>query len=92
MNAKINGIDIYYEEFKHNTAVETIILLYGFLSSSFSFRKLIPLLSKDFNVITIDLPPFGKSGKSKHYNYSYENVSKTLLKFIDEYGCHTFML
>lgn len=81
--AHINGINIYYEDYNLQDSAPTFILLHGFLSSSFSFRKLIPLLSKDFRVISVDLPPFGKSGKSKRFRYSYENMAKTVLGLLD---------
>ncbi|WP_066146868.1 alpha/beta fold hydrolase [Lederbergia lenta] len=82
-HALVNGIDIYYEDYHSQASAPVFILLHGFLSSSFSFRKLIPLLSKDFRVISVDLPPFGRSGKSKKYRYTYENMAKTVLGLLD---------
>lgn len=64
-----------------------MILLHGFLSSSFSFRKLIPFLNKEFRVIAIDIPPFGKSGKSRNFRYTYENMAKTVLALLDALHC-----
>lgn len=81
---KINGIQIYYEWLPHSTAVHTIVLLHGFLSSSFSFRKLAPLLRKHFSVLTVDWPPFGASEKPKSYIYSYENIAATIDGLIQE--------
>ncbi|KAB2334701.1 alpha/beta hydrolase [Cytobacillus depressus] len=80
----INGNDIYYESYLHQqSAKETIILMHGFLSSSFSFRRLIPFLQKEYNVISIDLPPFGKSGKSRRYRYSFENLANTVIQLVE---------
>jgi pimeloyl-ACP methyl ester carboxylesterase len=79
----INGIDIYYEYYRHTQSKETIVLLHGFLSSTFSFRRLIPLLQEDFHVISIDLPPFGKSGKSYNFVYSYENIARTVINLLE---------
>ncbi|WP_373566122.1 alpha/beta fold hydrolase, partial [Klebsiella pneumoniae] len=61
----INGNEIHYEDYQNKSAKETIVCLHGFLSSSFSFRRLIPFLNNHYHVLSIDLPPFGKSGKSK---------------------------
>jgi pimeloyl-ACP methyl ester carboxylesterase len=83
----INGTELYYEANNQSPSKQTIILLHGFLSSSFSFRKLAPLLAEDFNIISIDLPPFGKSGKSKKYRYSYRNMAETVLKLLDQLEC-----
>ena len=78
----INGINLYYESFRNNQSKETILLIHGFLSSMFSFRRLIPHLHTNFNVIAVDLPPFGKSGKSPRFVYSYENIAKTVVAFL----------
>lgn len=60
-----------------------MVLIHGFLSSTFSFRRLIPLLQRDFNILSVDLPPFGKSGKSAQFNYSYENMVNTVIPLIE---------
>lgn len=84
----VNNVDVYYEQYLNPHANETLILVHGFLSSTFSFRRLIPLLNKDLNVLAIDLPPFGKSGKAKKYRYSYENIAMTLLRLLEKLGHH----
>lgn len=83
---EVNGNTIYYEQYGQASSRETIVLLHGFLSSSFSFRRLIPFLQEDFNVISIDLPPFGKSGKSDRYIYSYKNTAQTVMQFLEKLG------
>ncbi|MBD8070502.1 alpha/beta fold hydrolase [Bacillus sp. PS06] len=75
---------IHYELYNNDDSDKpTLLLIHGFLSSTFSFRRLIPLLARDYTVIAIDFPPFGKSGKSKNFTYSYENIAKTILLFIE---------
>ncbi|WP_347373431.1 alpha/beta hydrolase [Aequorivita sp. Q41] len=49
---------IYYETFGKGSA---IVLLHGFLESTTMWKSLIPQLSKNNTVITIDLPGHGKS-------------------------------
>ncbi|GAA0326252.1 alpha/beta hydrolase [Bacillus carboniphilus] len=80
----INGTDLYYEYYQHPSSRETIVLIHGFLSSSFSFRHLIPLIKQDYSVLSVDVPPFGKSGKSISFTYSYENMAKTILHLLEE--------
>lgn len=60
---RVGNIEIYFEYDRIDDSLPTLVLLHGFLSSSFSFRKLVPHLIKEYNVISIDLPPFGQSGK-----------------------------
>ncbi|MGM9987871.1 MAG: alpha/beta fold hydrolase [Bacillaceae bacterium] len=83
----INGINVYHELFHYNEEKpqRALVLIHGFLSSSFSFRKLIPLLTTDYTILTIDLPPFGKSEKTKRFTYSYENFAKIVISLIETY-------
>ena len=59
----INDINVYYEFYPHQSADTTIVLLHGFLSSTFTYWHLIPLLNKDYQVLSVDLPQFDKNGK-----------------------------
>lgn len=86
---EIHETDVYFEYYQHPSSHHTIVLIHGFLSSTFSFRKLIPLLIHDYNVLTIDLPPFGKSGKSTRYKYTYQNFAQTIVKLMDDLDIHS---
>jgi pimeloyl-ACP methyl ester carboxylesterase len=77
--AVINGAEIFYEYHRHPSSQETFVLLHGFLSSTFSFRHLTPLLKEQYNVISVDLPPFGQSGKKTDFIYSYQNLARTVI-------------
>lgn len=90
--AHINGIEVYYEDYRQSDPVSTVVLLHGFLSSSFSFRKLIPNLSQSFRVIAVDLPPFGESGKETDYTYSYHNMALTVLKLLTQLEVREFFV
>ncbi|WP_347549726.1 alpha/beta hydrolase [Pseudalkalibacillus hwajinpoensis] len=81
----IKGIDIHYEYYKNNKATDrpVITLLHGFLSSSFSFRRLIPLLTKGYTVVAIDLPPFGRSEKSNCFVHSYQNYAEVVVELLE---------
>lgn len=79
---KINGIDLYYEYYQNANAKETLFLIHGFLASSFSFRYIIPKLMNQYQIITVDIPPFGKSGKDLKFTFSYENIAATFIQLI----------
>lgn len=81
---EINGITLYYEYNQALDSRKTLVLIHGFLSSSFSFRRLIPFVERDYNVLSIDFPPFGKSGKSKKFVYSYENIAMTIILLLKQ--------
>ncbi|WP_064092822.1 alpha/beta fold hydrolase [Rossellomorea aquimaris] len=80
---QVNGANVYFEYHQHPTATETFVLLHGFLSSTFSFRRLTPLLKENYNVISIDLPPFGNSEKNNSFRYSYDNLANTVIALLD---------
>jgi pimeloyl-ACP methyl ester carboxylesterase len=82
----INDINVYYEFYPNNNAEKTFVLLHGFLSSTFTYRHLIPLLKKEFQVLSVDLPPFGKSGKHHNFIYSYRNLAETVIKLTEYLG------
>ncbi|WP_145523821.1 alpha/beta fold hydrolase [Virgibacillus sp. SK37] len=63
-----------------------VILIHGFVSSTYTFNKIIPLLEKDFSIVAIDLPGFGRSEKSTSFFYSYENYARLVIKIIDYFG------
>lgn len=79
MNEKkilINEIEISYQTKGEG---DIIILLHGWPQTSYMWRKVIPLLSKKFKVITLDLPGLGKSGDSK--SYDTKNIATILNDF-----------
>ncbi|SFC29918.1 Pimeloyl-ACP methyl ester carboxylesterase [Bacillus sp. OV322] len=82
----INGTELYVERFEQSSSAPVLVLLHGFLSSSFSFRRLIPYLADDFTVISIDLPPFGQSGKSTSFTYSCNNLAMTVIQYLEAEG------
>ncbi|WP_035323083.1 alpha/beta fold hydrolase [Peribacillus kribbensis] len=88
----ILGHDIYYEYYPQNPSAPTIMLIHGFLSSSFSFRRLIPYLRQEYNILSMDLPPFGSSGKSQKYLYSSRNQALLALELLNCLGIKKVLL
>ncbi|RKN83223.1 haloalkane dehalogenase [Ulvibacterium marinum] len=63
----------------------TVLLLHGEPSWSYLYRKMIPVLSKDFRVIAPDLIGFGKSDKPIHQqDYSYQKHMDWISTFIQK--------
>ncbi|WP_462409036.1 alpha/beta fold hydrolase [Neobacillus sp. Marseille-QA0830] len=82
----VNNIEVYYEFYPNPSTDQTFILLHGFLSSTFTYRHLISLLKRDYQVLSVDLPPFGKSAKCNRYVYSYRNLAETVIQLIESFG------
>lgn len=74
------------------TAERAILLIHGFLSSTFSWRFLFPLLSPYFTVYAVDLPGFGRSDKGRHYPYTLTAYAKSIHNFIQAEGIQTLTL
>ena len=74
-----------YIETGNVNAQKTLVLIHGLASNAGYFRELIRLVSKDFKVIVIDLPGYGKSEKGD-YPYGmkwYAEQVRGLIKSLD---------
>lgn len=90
---KAAGFNIFYREAGPKDA-PTILLMHGYPTSSFMFRNLIPILSKKYHVIAPDLPGFGFSDAPTReaYQYTFDNMAKTMQSFIDEIKLKRFVV
>lgn len=88
----VKDSEIYYELYQHSEDRPTLILLHGFLSSTFSYRKLLSFLTQKYTVYLLDIPPFGQSGKSNKYTYTVTNLAKTILTFIEMHKLENVIL
>jgi pimeloyl-ACP methyl ester carboxylesterase len=77
----INGQKLHYiDEGKG----ETILFVHGTPSWSFDYRNAIKKLKENYRCVAIDHIGFGLSDKPEEYDYSTQNHSKTLEKFVLE--------
>lgn len=80
-----NAPKLAYIETGNANAQKTLVLIHGLASNAGYFRDLIPLVSKDFKVIVIDLPGYGKSEKGD-FPYGmkwYAEQVRGLIKSLD---------
>lgn len=67
----------------------TVLLVHGFPSQAYSFRKVIPLLSAEFHVVAFDWLGFGFSDKPQPnygFNYTMEEYATALSLLIESLG------
>jgi len=57
---------------------ECILLIHGWPTSSYLWRKMITPLSKNYHVIAIDLPGFGKSEKKLDDSFSFKYYNRII--------------
>lgn len=90
---EINGVNIAYRE-AGDPKYPTIVLLHGFPSSSHQYRKVLNQLSDEFHLIAPDYPGFGNSDfpLSSDYEYTFDNIAKTIGAFLDEKGLQSYAL
>ncbi|MBO0935716.1 alpha/beta fold hydrolase [Fibrella sp. HMF5335] len=79
--ANINGYNLHYIDEGEG---ETVLFVHGTPSWSFDFRNVIKKLAKHFRCVAIDHIGFGLSDKPERYDYSTQNHSETLEKFVFE--------
>jgi|SRR5882757_768137 len=89
----IKGVSIFYREAGDPDA-PAILLLHGWPSSSFEFRELMPLLAQNYRVVAPDYPGLGYSATppTDKYDYSFDNVAKTLMDLTDAVGLKHYAL
>lgn len=81
---KVAGVNIYCEYTLNDKP--PILLIHGFASSTYTFRRIIPFLQKEYSIISVDLPGFGRSEKSTSFVYSFQNYAKLMLECIQLFG------
>jgi len=73
-------------------AGEPLLFVHGTPSWSFDFRHVIRELSSSYRCIAVDHIGFGLSDKPREYDYSVQNHSATLQKFILQKDLHNLTL
>ncbi|MCK5342537.1 MAG: alpha/beta hydrolase [Candidatus Heimdallarchaeota archaeon] len=69
---------------------EAILLVHGITTYSFIWRKLVPLLSANYDVVSIDLLGCGESDKTLDVEYSIKHHSFLIKEFITQLGIKKF--
>ncbi len=85
---KIGPFDIHY---LISGQGPTVLLLHGIGASVYTWRLLMPLLSRHYRVIAVDLPGFGRSSKIAVESYDLDQQTarlQLLLDTLDVKECH----
>jgi pimeloyl-ACP methyl ester carboxylesterase len=77
----IQGLKIAYTRIGDG---ESIVLIHGITTSSFIWRNIIPGLSKDYDVVAVDLLGCGNSSKDLSADYSIKNQALILADLLRE--------
>lgn len=71
---------------------EPVILIHGFAANSYTWRYLIPALSKTHKVYSLDLKGFGNSPKPVDSAYTIIDQAKLVVSFIEENKLENFSI
>ena len=81
---KANGIQLHYVEEGHG---ELVILLHGFPEFWFGLRKQIPVLSKKYRVVAVDMRGYNLSDKPKTIaDYKIDILAKDIAELVKALG------
>jgi len=69
---------------------EPVLLVHGITTYSFIWRKVIPLLSKDYDVTAVDLLGCGDSDKPLDVSYAIKDHAERLHEFVTRLGLGKF--
>ncbi|MEM7372158.1 MAG: alpha/beta hydrolase [Bacteroidota bacterium] len=84
---KEEQIQLHYLECEgKQSSEEAILLLHGWPTSSFLYRKMMQPLAKHHRVIALDLPGFGKSDKNPGDSFSFRYHGRILDEFVAQLG------
>ncbi|NIK13112.1 alpha/beta fold hydrolase [Alkalibacillus almallahensis] len=78
---RVLDVDVYCEYEWKNKPV--MILIHGFLASTYSFSSITPELSKHYSILALDLPGFGQSEKSVTFEYSFKQYRQLIVAVMD---------
>ena len=68
----------------------TIVFVHGFGANKDAWAKVMGFFSKDFRVISPDLPAFGDNKFNKELEYSYANIARYLDEFLSALKLSSF--
>jgi len=78
-----SGTTIHYREKGRG---ETLLLIHGFTSSSYTWLGVMPELSRHYHVLAPDVVGFGLSDKPPDAPYNYSYFAETINEFLDKKG------
>jgi pimeloyl-ACP methyl ester carboxylesterase len=83
----VDGVEIRYRTYgEPGPGKPTALLIHGFANSLQSFRRVAPLLTDRYYVVTYDMPGYGLSGKPAPFDYRNANQAKIASGLIRELG------
>jgi len=74
--ASVDGVNIHFSV--TGTESKTVILVHGYTCDETTWTEQVPALSKQYRVVTLDLPGHGKSGSPKDGRFSMDLFARAI--------------
>ena len=84
---EVDDLRLHYLEAGPSSG-DPVVLLHGWPTSSFLWRRVMPGIAEHRRVIALDLPGFGRSDKPLDASYSFRFHERALTRFFDSLGVH----
>lgn len=80
----VDGVQVFHRR-AGSLDSPTVLLLHGFPSSSFQFRRLLTALSDQWHVVAPDMPGFGftRLKDNAAYRFTFDNLVETVSKWAE---------
>ena len=89
-DVKICDVSGHRLAYHRDGSSETVLLVHGITTYSFIWRRIVPLLSAYYDVVSVDLLGCGESDKPLDIDYSIKHHADLLNEFVAQLGIHTF--
>ena len=90
---QIGDLNLFYRE-AGDPSKPTIVMLHGFPTSSYMYRRLLLDLSDEFHLIAPDYPGFGNSDfpSADDFQYNFANISQIIDLFLESRNLSSYAL
>jgi len=90
---QIGDLNLFYRE-AGDPSKPTIVMLHGFPTSSYMYRRLLLDLSDEFHLIAPDYPGFGNSDfpSADDFQYNFANISQIIDLFLESLNLSSYTL
>ena len=90
---QIGDLNLFYRE-AGDPSKPTIVMLHGFPTSSYMYRRLLLDLSDEFHLIAPDYPGFGNSDfpSADDFQYTFANISQIIDLFLESLNLSSYTL
>ena len=83
--ASLDGVEIYYQDSGNRDGIP-LVFIHGWSGNSSLWHYQTSAFAKDFRVIVLDLPGFGRSGKPHNVDYTMDYFARAVKSVIDQAG------